>query len=585
MTRKYFGTDGVRGKVGEYPITPDFVMKLGWAAGKVLSKKGTKKVLIGKDTRISGYMLESALEAGLSAAGLKAILMGPMPTPAVAYLTRTFRAEAGIVISASHNPYYDNGIKFFSADGTKLPDEVELAIEAELDHELKCVESAELGKAQRIDDAAGRYIEFCKSTFPTHLSLEGVKMVVDCGHGATYHIAPSVFRELGAEVIAIGCSPDGLNINDGVGSTAPEALAAKVLECKADLGVAFDGDGDRLVMVDSTGYIIDGDEILYIIARDALRNGRLKGGVVGTLMANMGLELALQNTDGGLWDWDLVGGGIVLDDSWRRALGYEESECSSDFSSWLPLLHPDDLAITRHLGAFLSRQRGATAELEGFAQPAGEASFLHPTAVLFNGGVLKSGLVAERLLGMLNRWLAAEGAAPARLLGGTDLDLAVARGAAYYGYVRRGRGVRIRGGTAQAYYVAVESAMPAIPGMEPPVQALCLAPFGMEEGSDAALPPQQFGLVVGEPVRFRFFGSSVRRHDQVGTLLDFWAPDELQELEEIEASLPAEGRRAGDIVPVHLHARITETGTLQLEALPVGGSERWKVEFDVRGQA
>lgn len=294
MTRKYFGTDGVRGKVGEYPITPDFVMKLGWAAGKVLSKKGTRKVLIGKDTRISGYMLESALEAGLSAAGLKAILMGPMPTPAVAYLTRTFRAEAGIVISASHNPYYDNGIKFFSADGTKLPDEVELAIEAELDHELQCVESAELGKAQRIDDAAGRYIEFCKSTFPSHLSLGGLKMVVDCGHGATYHIAPSVFRELGAEVIAIGCSPDGLNINDGVGSTAPEVLAAKVLECKADLGVAFDGDGDRLVMVDNTGYIIDGDEILYIIARDALRNGRLKGGVVGTLMANMGLELALQ---------------------------------------------------------------------------------------------------------------------------------------------------------------------------------------------------------------------------------------------------------------------------------------------------
>lgn len=251
----------------------------------------------------------------------------------------------------------------------------------------------------------------------------------------------------------------------------------------------------------------------------------------------------------------------------------------------LGLPYAQDAAITRHLGAFLSRQREATAELEGFAQPAGAASFLHPTAVLFNGGVLKSGLVAERVLGMLNRWLAAESAAPARLLGGTDLDLAVARGAAYYGYVRRGRGVRIRGGTAQAYYVAVESAMPAIPGMEPPVQALCLAPFGMEEGSDAELPPQQFGLVVGEPVRFRFFGSSVRRHDQVGTLLDFWAPDELQELEEIEASLPAEGRRAGDIVPVHLHARITETGTLQLEALPVGGSERWKVEFDVRGQA
>ncbi|MGL5031387.1 MAG: phosphoglucosamine mutase [Aeromonas sp.] len=295
MARKYFGTDGVRGKVGEYPITPEFVMKLGWAAGKVLSKKGTKKVLIGKDTRISGYMLESALEAGLSAAGLKAILMGPMPTPAVAYLTRTFRAEAGIVISASHNPFYDNGIKFFSADGTKLPDEVELAIEAELDHDLTCVESAQLGKAVRIDDAAGRYIEFCKSTFPSHMNLDGVKMVVDCGHGATYHIAPSVFRELGAEVIAMGCAPDGLNINDGVGSTAPEGLIAKVLECKADLGVAFDGDGDRLIMVDHTGYLIDGDEVLYMIARDALRNGRLKGGVVGTLMANMGLELALQS--------------------------------------------------------------------------------------------------------------------------------------------------------------------------------------------------------------------------------------------------------------------------------------------------
>ncbi|MDO2947600.1 phosphoglucosamine mutase [Aeromonas simiae] len=294
MARKYFGTDGVRGKVGEFPITPDFVMKLGWAAGKVLSKKGTKKVLIGKDTRISGYMLEAALEAGLSAAGLKATLLGPMPTPAVAYLTRTFRAEAGIVISASHNPFYDNGIKFFSADGTKLPDEVEEAIEDMLDHDLECVESALLGKAVRIDDAAGRYIEFCKSTFPSLLNLDGLRLVVDCGHGATYHIAPSVFRELGAEVIAIGCEPNGLNINDGVGSTAPDALAAKVLECKADLGIAFDGDGDRVVMVDSTGYIIDGDEILYIIARDALRNGRLKGGVVGTLMANMGLELALQ---------------------------------------------------------------------------------------------------------------------------------------------------------------------------------------------------------------------------------------------------------------------------------------------------
>ena len=252
----------------------------------------------------------------------------------------------------------------------------------------------------------------------------------------------------------------------------------------------------------------------------------------------------------------------------------------------LGLPYAQDAAITRHLGAFLSRQRGATSELEGFATAAsGDASFLHPTAVLFNGGVLKSGLIADRLLGLVNTWLAAENAAPARLLGGLDLDLAVARGAAYYGYVRRGRGVRIRGGTAQAYYVAVESAMPAIPGMEPPIQALCVAPFGMEEGTEAELPAQEFGLVVGEPVRFRFFGSSVRRHDQVGTLLDFWAPDEMQELEEIEASLPAEGRRPGEIVAVRLHARITETGTLELEALPVGGVDRWKVEFDVRGQA
>jgi len=299
MSRKYFGTDGVRGKVGTFPITPDFAMKLGWAAGTVLASTGTKEVLIGKDTRISGYMLESAMEAGFSAAGVNVALIGPMPTPAVAYLASTFRADAGVVISASHNPFYDNGIKFFSNTGTKLNDAQELEIEALLEqalehNALQCVASEKLGKVRRIDDAAGRYIEFCKSTFPSHMNLDGVKMVVDCGHGATYHIAPSVFRELGAEVITMGCAPDGLNINDGVGSTAPDALVAKVLECKADLGVAFDGDGDRLIMVDHTGYLIDGDEVLYIIARDALRNGRLKGGVVGTLMANMGLELALQ---------------------------------------------------------------------------------------------------------------------------------------------------------------------------------------------------------------------------------------------------------------------------------------------------
>ncbi|WP_318517653.1 phosphoglucosamine mutase [Photobacterium leiognathi] len=293
--RKFFGTDGIRGFVGELPITPDFVMKLGWAAGRVLSQTGTKKVLIGKDTRISGYMLESALEAGLAAAGLKAAFTGPMPTPAVAYLTRTFRAEAGIVISASHNPYYDNGIKFFSAQGTKLPDDIELAIEAEMEKPLTCVESALLGKAYRIDDAAGRYIEFCKGTFPTHLSLEGFKIVVDCAHGATYHIAPKVFAELGAEVIAIGCEPNGVNINDKVGATDVAALQAKVLEEKADFGIALDGDGDRVIMVDELGNKVDGDQIAYIIARDALRRGELKGGVVGTLMTNMGMEVALKN--------------------------------------------------------------------------------------------------------------------------------------------------------------------------------------------------------------------------------------------------------------------------------------------------
>ena len=293
--RKYFGTDGIRGLVGKGPITPDFVLKLGWAAGRVLSQQGTKKVIIGKDTRISGYMLESALEAGLAAAGLQAAFTGPMPTPAVAYLTRTFRAEAGIVISASHNPYYDNGIKFFSSEGTKLPDEVELAIEAELDKPLTCVESAMLGKAYRINDAAGRYIEFCKGTFPSKYDLAGYKIVVDCAHGATYHIAPSVFKELGAEVITIGCEPNGTNINDKVGATDVAALQAKVLEEKAHFGIALDGDGDRVIMVDEEGNKVDGDQIAYIIARDALRRGELKGGVVGTLMTNLGMENALKN--------------------------------------------------------------------------------------------------------------------------------------------------------------------------------------------------------------------------------------------------------------------------------------------------
>ncbi|MCB2386326.1 phosphoglucosamine mutase [Thalassolituus alkanivorans] len=294
MPRKYFGTDGVRGRVGAYPITPEFVMKLGWAAGKVFAQQGKSRILIGKDTRISGYMFESALEAGLSSAGVDIGLLGPIPTPGIAYLTRTFRAQAGIVISASHNPYYDNGIKFFSGNGEKLPDETELAIESWLDKPMSCVESAQLGKAVRINDAAGRYIEFCKGTVSS-LNLRGLKIVLDCAHGATYQIAPAVFAELGATVITIGAQPDGLNINEGVGSTEPEALQARVLQEQADLGIAFDGDGDRVMMVDHRGELVDGDQLLFIIATHAKNQGRLNGGVVGTLMSNLGLELGLKD--------------------------------------------------------------------------------------------------------------------------------------------------------------------------------------------------------------------------------------------------------------------------------------------------
>ena len=298
MSKQYFGTDGIRGKVGEYPITPDFVMRLGYAAGRVLASADSKTkrpaVLIGKDTRISGYMFEAALEAGLSAAGVDVLLVGPMPTPAVAYLTRALRAQAGIVISASHNPYYDNGIKFFSAEGAKLPDAIEHAIEAELDKPMQVMESVKLGKARRIDDAAGRYIEFCKSTFPSNLDLHGLKIVLDCAHGATYHVAPPVFHELGAEVIAIGNKPDGLNINEQVGSTHPKALQKAVVEYQADLGIAFDGDGDRVMMVDANGDVLDGDQLLYIIALGLYAKGKLKGGVAGTLMTNLALEHALQ---------------------------------------------------------------------------------------------------------------------------------------------------------------------------------------------------------------------------------------------------------------------------------------------------
>ena len=297
--KRYFGTDGIRGAVGTPPITPDFMLKLGWAAGRVFANEGNgrNKIIIGKDTRISGYMFEAALEAGVTAAGVDIHLTGPMPTPAIAYLTRTLRAQAGIVISASHNSYKDNGIKFFSADGTKLPDEIELAIEEQLDKSVSTVPSGSIGKASRITDAAGRYIEFCKSTVGSSLKFNGMKLVVDCAHGSTYHIAPEVFEELGAKVVAIGVSPDGLNINEESGSTSPQKLADKVLEEKADLGVAFDGDGDRLIMVDHLGNIVDGDEILYVIARDRRRRNIDFGGVVGTSMSNLGLELALDALD------------------------------------------------------------------------------------------------------------------------------------------------------------------------------------------------------------------------------------------------------------------------------------------------
>lgn len=311
MKTKYFGTDGIRGKVGDSLITPDFVLRLGWAVGKVLGKQAGSKVLIGKDTRISGYMLESALEAGLSAAGVDILLLGPMPTPAIAYLTRTLRAQAGIVISASHNPFYDNGIKFFNSEGTKLSKAVEIEIEAALDQTLDTVESDRLGKAERLDDAPGRYIEFCKSTFATRQSLRGLRIVVDCAHGATYHVAPEVFHELGAEVIKLGIKPNGLNINLNVGSTHPQQLQATVIKHQADLGIAFDGDGDRVVMVDHKGELVDGDELLYLMVQYARACGALHGGVVGTSMSNMGLEEAFKG-DGILFSRTQVGDRHVM---------------------------------------------------------------------------------------------------------------------------------------------------------------------------------------------------------------------------------------------------------------------------------
>jgi len=294
MTRKYFGTDGIRGEIGKAPMTPDFVLKLGWAAGKVLAAQGSPLVLIGKDTRISGYMLETALQAGLVAAGVNVRLLGPMPTPAVAYLTRTFRASAGVVISASHNPFQDNGVKFFSSDGTKLTDKMELDIEGYLDRELETVSSEKLGKVERVDDAAGRYIEFCKRAIPTEVSLEGLRIVVDCANGATYHVSPHVFSELGADVVKIAASPDGININENCGATSLGLLQKSVIEYRADLGIALDGDGDRLMMVDHKGEVVDGDEVLGIIAAHKQKEDSLGDHVVGTLMSNLGLEKAIE---------------------------------------------------------------------------------------------------------------------------------------------------------------------------------------------------------------------------------------------------------------------------------------------------
>ncbi|HEY2818625.1 MAG TPA: phosphoglucosamine mutase [Casimicrobiaceae bacterium] len=332
MQRHYFGTDGIRGRVGQPPITPELILKLGWAAGRTLaaadgSRRGERPgVLIGKDTRISGYLLEAALESGFSAAGVDVYLCGPLPTPGIAYLTRALRLSAGVVVSASHNPFDDNGIKFFSAAGAKLPDAVEAEIERTMEKPLACVPSAELGKARRIDDAAGRYIEFCKSTFPSELDLRGLRLVVDCAHGAAYHIAPPVFHELGADVIAIGDEPNGININADYGAAKPQRLVEEVQRSNADFGIALDGDGDRLVMVDRAGVIYDGDQLLYVIARDYQRRGVLSGGVVGTLMSNLGFEQALSQA-GIRLDRAKVGDRYVLEQlqSKRWHLGGENS--------------------------------------------------------------------------------------------------------------------------------------------------------------------------------------------------------------------------------------------------------------------
>lgn len=407
--KRYFGTDGIRGTVGQAPITPDFMLKLGWAAGRVFADtNGSRgKILIGKDTRISGYMFEAALEAGVAAAGVDIGLLGPMPTPAIAYLTRTLRARAGIVISASHNSFEDNGIKFFSADGTKLPDEIEYAIEAELEKDVSVVRPELIGKASRVNDAAGRYIEFCKSTVGQSLRLNGMKIVIDCAHGSTYHIAPSVFTELGATVIAQGVAPNGLNINQEAGSTSPKVLADRVIAEGADLGVAFDGDGDRLVMVDSLGNVLDGDEVLYIIARDRLRQGIAVGGVVGTQMSNLGLQLGLEAL-GVDFTRTPVGDRYVMQEMIQRgwSLGGESSghviclDLSSTGDGIISALQA--LAAVVHGGQSLAELRG---EMNKLPQTMINVRIKRGTELVGNAAIASAVQAAEAQLGPRGRVL------------------------------------------------------------------------------------------------------------------------------------------------------------------------------------
>ena len=405
--RRFFGTDGIRGRVGEDPITPDFCLRLGWATGKVLASDGSRMVVIGKDTRISGYMFESVLEAGLVSAGVDVGLLSPIPTPAVAYLTRTLGADAGIVISASHNPYDDNGIKFFDAEGNKLPDDREAAIERQLEAPLKSVGSRDLGRAFRVEDARGRYIEFCKSTIDRRLHLNGLKVVVDCANGATYAVAPKVFSELGAEVTAIGADPDGTNINDHMGSTHPQTVAATVLETGADVGVAFDGDGDRVVMVDASGRVYDGDDLLYIVATAAAQHDRLKGGVVGTVMTNLGLERALGAHDIP-FERTAVGDRYVLER--MRALGWDLGGESSGHLICLDLTTTGDgiVAALQVLGAMVESGKSLDELRNGmrrFPQTMVNVETHDPAGVLGNAAVTDATRDIEASLGGRGRVL------------------------------------------------------------------------------------------------------------------------------------------------------------------------------------